>query len=290
MDAPAPDRTPRPPGAWLCVLASGSAGNCSALVLDTAQRRHVYLIDLGLSVRRTKRDLAAVGLSLDDVAGVLITHLDTDHWKEVWTRRLPERIPVFMHRRHAGRGARDGVLFRRTELLTGPVELDGGAVVETMLHAHDTLGVSVFRFEFPCFGRTLGFATDLGRVTPDLVDHLHAVDVLAIESNYCPTMQLESDRPLALKRRIMGGKGHLSNAQCAQAVAAVDPGEHVVLLHLSRQCNRPELALEPHAGREYRITVTSQFVPTDPIALAHPRHRPPARRERRAAVQGTLFE
>ena len=76
------------------------------------------------------------------------------------------------------------------------------------------------------------------------------LDVLALESNYDPRMQEQSDRPLYLKRRIMGGRGHLSNAQALGAIrqmldrSAKQTGNlpaHIVLLHRSRQCNCPDL-------------------------------------------------
>ncbi len=266
-DDPGHDSTRRP-GAWLCVLASGSGGNCSALVLEAGSDRHVYLIDAGLSPRRTRRDLAQVGLSLDDVRAVLLTHLDADHWNPAWIGRLPERSTVLLHRRHAGRAGRDGAMYHRTRLLDGPTELDGGAVVHAEVHSHDDLGVSVFRFELPRGAGALGYATDVGRVTDRLVSHLRGVDTLAIESNYCPLLQAGSDRPASLKDRITGGAGHLSNAQCAEAAAAIGPRRRVVLLHLSRECNRPELALRGHAGRPYEVTLTSQFEPTPPIGLS----------------------
>ena len=110
-------------------------------------------------------------------------------------------------------------------------------------------------------GGDVGFATDLGRVTAELLGHFRGVSLLAIESNYCPRMQAESARPEFLKRRITGGSGHLSNQQCAEVAGAVGPG-HAVLLHLSRECNTPELALEGHAGRGYGVTVSSQSSPT----------------------------
>jgi hypothetical protein len=72
------------------------------------------------------------------------------------------------------------------------------------------------------------------------------VDVLAVESNYCPRMQLASNRPQFLKDRIMGGAGHLSNQQSARLVRQVSPASHVVLLHLSLLCNTPKVALQAH--------------------------------------------
>ena len=99
----------------------------------------------------------------------------------------------------------------------------------------------------------------------DLFRH---VDVLAIESNYCPVMQENSDRPEFLKRRIMDGSGHLSNQQSAAAVRAIAPKKHVVLLHLSRQCNTPELAAMGHAGAPYELTVAHHEVPTGLVRVA----------------------
>ena len=90
---------------------------------------------------------------------------------------------------------------------------------------------------------SLGFATDIGRASDALVDLLRGVDLLAIESNYDRDMQLGSARPKFLKDRIMGGRGHLSNEECVEAVRAIafpDEPSQVVLLHLSRDCNHPD--------------------------------------------------
>ena len=94
------------------------------------------------------------------------------------------------------------------------------------------------------------------------------MDVLAIESNYCPVMQRDSDRPDFLKDRIMNGAGHLSNEECRGAVSAIAPKREVVLLHLSRQCNTPEQATRYHAGAPYRVTVSAHDTPTRPIPMA----------------------
>jgi len=94
---------------------------------------------------------------------------------------------------------------------------------------------------------SVGFATDIGRVSDGLVDLLRGVDLLAIESNYDRGMQLDSARPKFLKDRIMGGRGHLSNEECVEAVRAIafpDEPAQVVLIHLSRECNHPEVVRE----------------------------------------------
>lgn len=270
--------------ARLCVLASGSSGNCTVL----AAGGRVMLIDAGLSPRKTRRLLAALGLSLEDVTDLFITHLDHDHWHGGWIAGLPARAVVRMHRRHADYAARAGYLHERTLAFDGEIDLGEDFTVAPTLLQHDALGVTVFRFEFSA-GGALGFATDVGRSTPRLVEHLRGVDVLAIESNYCPRMQVDSARPAFLKARIMGGAGHLSNAQCAEAARAIGPAKHVVLLHLSRDCNRPDLAAEGHRDAPYGLTLSSQHEPTPWIEIAGPRRGRAGVARAAAPFQPVLF-
>jgi phosphoribosyl 1,2-cyclic phosphodiesterase len=129
-----------------------------------------------------------------------------------------------------------------------PFEPVPGVVGKTLRLAHDRTGSHAFHFSSE--HGSIGYATDLGNVPEALVDHFCGVDILAIESNYDPHLQRTSGRPLFLQQRIMGGGGHLSNAQSLKAVKAIfDRCERrcyaipkqVVLLHRSRQCNCPDL-------------------------------------------------
>lgn len=254
--------------AGLCVLASGSTGNCSILRARDARGRFIRtcLIDAGLSPTRTRRLLAEHGVSMGDLDDIILTHLDGDHFHKGWRRVRDCRATLRLHTRHTGRAERAGVMMRRNDPFRDRVELTEGVGFEPILLSHDDLGVAVFRFTFPD-GSSLGFATDLGRPTDALIDHLRGVDVLAIESNYCPELQAASGRPAFLKKRITGGSGHLSNEQCARTVQRIGPGSDVVLLHLSRQCNTPELAAGPHRGSPYRLTVSAHDAPTDWIGI-----------------------
>lgn len=297
-------------GATLCVLASGSSGNCSALVIQRGSVQRVCLIDLGLSPRRTFKLLEERGLRPDQVDNAIVTHLDTDHFCPTWLGRsgLPRHARLRMHERHAKRlGNRDsrigtreaeepGLSDARLLPFSSDFQIDDGVRVHPILMSHDQEGVAAFRIDLDNGdGHTasLGFCTDLGHVTADLVDHLcdprtqRSVDVLAIESNYCPKMQMESDRPVQLKRRIMGGSGHLSNQEALEAVQAIRPSEHVVLLHLSRQCNSPALVADMHAGADYALTITSQFEPSRWVSVVP---RPAAAQIRSAPVVSTRIE
>ncbi len=237
------------------------------LAFGEGARARLVLIDAGLSPRQTALKLGELGFTLRQVTDVLFTHLDRDHCAPAWSQALLNRATLRMHKRHMPRARRQHLLYRtRTELFGDePFRLPNVGTVHAALMDHDQLGVAVFRVDLG--GYSLGFATDLGRVRDDLVEHLKGVDTLAIESNYDPEMQERSARPAFLKRRIMGGAGHLSNQECARAVRAIEPRKHVVLLHLSRQCNCPRLAAGYHRDGAYDLTVSTQHEMTGWVPL-----------------------
>ena len=252
----------------LCVLASSSSGNCTVLRWRENGSPRACLIDAGLSPKKTKSWLRGVGTNLAQVDTIILTHLDRDHCHMGWTGgRVPPHITLRMHGRHLGRAEREGLLHHRTLPFRDTLELSPAVRARCVMMSHDELGVASFRFEFATGpdgtkAVSLGFATDLGRVTDDLIACMAGVDVLAVESNYCPAMQAESDRPAFLKRRITGGRGHLSNHECVDAITRIAPREHVVFLHLSRECNHPNLVADLHRGADYTCTIAHADKPT----------------------------
>jgi phosphoribosyl 1,2-cyclic phosphodiesterase len=148
-----------------------------------------------------------------------------------------------------------------------------GVSMKAIPLAHDRMGSHGFMIEG--YGVRIGYATDLGRVPRRLIDRFCNLDMLAIESNYDSAMQESSSRPWFLKNRIMGGSGHLSNAQALQAIRMIlDRCEalgsrmpaHIVLLHRSRECNCPKLLQrlfceDPRIAK--RLTLAEQFQRTE---------------------------
>lgn len=249
------------------VLASSSGGNCSVLALGSGRNRRAVLIDAGLSPRRTNAALHRIGLSIERIDSVLFTHLDHDHCRPTWARALPDHAQFVIARRHRGRAERMGLLGRRTTIFEDEAfELRNWARVRPVMLSHDSLGVAAFRLDFA--GGTLGYATDVGRAAPSMLETMRGVDWLAIESNYCPRMQRASGRPAFLIDRIMGGAGHLSNEESCEIVRAVGPRRGCVLLHLSRQCNTPERARDSHAHPGIRVVVSHHTEPTPGIPIA----------------------
>ncbi len=255
----------------LCVLASGSRGNCSVLRISNSVDTRYVLIDLGLSPRRTFGLLSSLNISPESVTDAILTHLDTDHIHTGWNKALPDHTAIHLSKRHLSRAGNIGLLYRKTRPFENEFDLIAGGSVRALMMSHDEQGVAVFRFSLPNSAE-LGFATDLGRVNRAMIDHFKHVDVLAIESNYCPVLQRNSLRPEFLKNRIMSGSGHLSNQQSFDAVQAITPRDHVVLLHLSQECNHPNLPTNLHNGSSYGLTIATQDTPTHWIPI-----RPSAR-------------
>ena len=256
----------------ICVLGSGSSGNCSVIRHGDA----AMLIDAGFGPRATAKRLDDVGLALDDIQAICLTHLDRDHFNPNWLNTLiRQRICVYVHRRHlydlsridsAKQLHRAGLLHTVDDQRFEPL----AELTATPFHLpHDRQGTIGFRLEAE--GGCIGYATDLGNVPDALIDHFAGTDILAIESNYDPQMQTDSPRPAMLKRRIMNGAGHLSNEQAFDAVQRIvdncphgGPG-HIVLLHRSRQCNCPNLVrrlFERDVRLASRLTLTEQTQPT----------------------------
>ncbi|MBC8310067.1 MAG: MBL fold metallo-hydrolase [Phycisphaerales bacterium] len=241
------------------VLGSGSSGNCSLLRL----RNNWVMIDAGFSMKQTKDRMRTHNVQLDDVQDVVVTHFDRDHFNPVWCRTFLHRgIRVHLHEHHVTRAKRAGLDDSCIVPFNNRLELHG-IEIEAIRFSHDALGTVGFIFDT---GRVrLGYATDLGRVPQQLLDRFIDLDAIAFESNYDPTMQRQSNRPESLKSRIMDGDGHLSNEESIAAIchiASESTLQHIVLLHLSRQCNSPQIIRDlyldnlPHLQKY--VTITSQ--------------------------------
>jgi phosphoribosyl 1,2-cyclic phosphodiesterase len=245
----------------LCVLASGSSGNCSVIRAQGG----AMLIDCGIGPRTAAGRLKGTGVSINDIAAICLTHLDRDHFNLNWVETVVRnQVRVYCAADRAAdlrRFADDDAFAERIEPFDDEAfEPLPGVSVSSQQLAHDQTGSHAFIVESN--NARIGYATDLGRVPAELIERFCGVDLLAIESNYDPQMQQTSGRPRFLQQRIMGGRGHLSNDQALAAVRAVLDRcqrkanrlpRHIVLLHRSRQCNCPDLLRELFS-RDTRIS------------------------------------
>ena len=225
----------------LSVFASGSSGNC--LLLTDKQTN--ILIDAGLSMRRIQDQLCRHGLSWREVDGVLITHEHSDHICGLETILKKTSVPVYAPHTVANRlrgryPALDGVL----RIIPVGEPFPVGGLMATAFHTpHDTDESVGYRVEG---GAVFALATDMGCVTEEIRRGLRGADAVLIEANHDLRMLRDGPYPFPLKRRILSDHGHLSNDDCALLAAELVRGgtRKLILGHLSRENNRPELALD----------------------------------------------
>jgi len=208
--------------ARLCVLGSGSSGNGSWVSLPSRDGSIECFIDAGLSPKQTGERLKRRGLLPIKPSVLVLTHADGDHWRPTWAPHVERlNMRVLARREHHAALVASGVPASRLEALPvdAATELAPGVTLDAMPTPHDEHGSTALRFESE--GGRIAWLTDLGRADAAVTAFARGCEVVAIESNYCVEMQMASRRPIFLKQRIMGGKGHLSNDQCLAAVREI---------------------------------------------------------------------
>ena len=225
------------------MLGSGSAGNSALVATDHCR----ILIDGGLSARQLMLRLAECRVVPEQLDGVLLTHEHTDHvcGLEVLSRKF--EVPLYCNRLTAEALRCNGLLGQHRNwriFETGSEFSICDITVQTFPVPHDA--VDPLGFAFHAGSGSLGFITDLGYATKMIIERLRAVQTLVIETNHDEKLlQNDPHRPWPVKQRIQSRHGHLSNAAAASVIEELSSGniERIVLGHLSRDCNTPELAL-----------------------------------------------
>jgi phosphoribosyl 1,2-cyclic phosphodiesterase len=255
------------------ILGSGSGGNCA--YLETAETR--ILIDAGFSGRQIRQRLATIGRAPESLTGILITHEHSDHIQGLTGLGAKLKIPLYCNR--LTKEAIEFQLQMQFEcrvFSTGASFGVGDIVVDTFTVPHDASDPVGFLLR-TAHGN-IGFLTDLGHTTKLIIERVHTANVLLLEANHdLKLLQDDTRRPWSLKQRILSRHGHLSNDGAADAAERIVSLElrHLYLGHLSRDCNRPELAhrvvrerLQKMGADHVQIQSTSQDVPCPTLSLA----------------------
>lgn len=224
----------------ICVLASGSRGNCILIQSETTR----ILIDAGLSARQTLRRLEPLGLKGEDIDGILIGHEHGDHTRGLRVLARNVDLPVFMNRATADAVVEKAPLSAKIRIFTnGQPWTLGDLMIEAFPVYHDAqdpVGFSISNERVK-----LVVATDLGMATRVVKQACRGARVIVLEANHDRSLLVEGSRPWSLKQRIKSSRGHLSNEEAAELLSRETDHNltDVFLAHLSRDCNRPELAL-----------------------------------------------
>ena len=238
----------------LTILGSGSNGNCA--YLETAETR--LLIDAGFNPKQIRTRLATISRVPENLHGILITHEHIDHIAGLVGIAQKLHIPIYCNR-----DTKDAIeLTLKTKFecrlfRTGDSFELGDVSVDTFSIPHDAADPVGFLLRTP--RGNIGFLTDLGHATKLVLERVRPAHALVLESNH--DVKLLQDcprRPWSLKQRILGRHGHLSNEAAADAATEIMTADlkHVYLAHLSRECNKPELARRVMAARLEKIGAT----------------------------------
>jgi phosphoribosyl 1,2-cyclic phosphodiesterase len=199
------------------------------------------MLDFGISVRKFKIRTAELGLEVNGLDAIFISHEHRDHVSGLEYLSRKVNTPVF-----ATEGTWEGMawlaLENRVKVRAGDKVKIGGFEVQPFRVPHDAREPVGYLIEVE--DRKIGICTDLGSVNHLVRERLKGSDLVILESNHDPQLLIAGKYPWPLKQRILGRDGHLSNQACAGLLAEIaHPGLcAAVLAHVSLDNNTPELA------------------------------------------------
>jgi len=248
----------------VCNLGSGSGGNCTLIesketkiLIDAARLGQGYIADR----------LSGLGVRLKDINGIFATHMHGDHVDAGVTYPICRKyeIPLYIHE-----GSNEDLIrrskkfieldraglvrrfhtepFSFRELQVRPFNVPHGSGGWNRDIVGNPVGFRISLFEGPR-EISVAYATDLGMVPEKAEEEMVGADVLVIECNHDVETERRSERPRFLVDWVTSARGHLSNDQTGELVKKVvsrgrGKTRHVMLAHLSEDCNSPELAME----------------------------------------------
>jgi phosphoribosyl 1,2-cyclic phosphodiesterase len=253
---------------FITSLNSGSNGNCYYIGND----REAVLVDAGISCRETERRMKRLGLSMTKVKAIFISHEHSDHIRGLEVLARKYRLPVYItpDTRLHSRLIFDNIGLQ-SFMAYEPVQI-GELTVTGFPKFHDAADPHSFIVSYQDI--RVGVFTDIGAPCDHVVRHFQQCHAAFLETNYDEQMLDNGYYPYHLKRRIKGDKGHLSNAQALTLFTTHKPAfmSHVLLSHLSRDNNSPQLVQELFAtfagGTEVIVASRDEETPVYQITAA----------------------
>ena len=221
----------------ITVIGSGSKGNCSFLELGSKY----YLLDAGLSCKKITGFLNEKNISLEKLSGIFLTHEHSDHVSGLKVLLKKCNLPVYATKGTFSALQAKGIEISYPKFLSAdksePVD---DSICYPFKIPHDASEPIGYRFENN--GKTLVVATDIGKVTDEVLEHMNKADLLCLESNYDEDMLKWCTYPGWLKRRIKSPMGHLPNSGVRGFLSMIQKSPEIVLLmHVSQESNTKAL-------------------------------------------------
>lgn len=245
---------------FITSLNSGSNGNCYYIGNDT----EAVLIDAGISCRETERRMKRLGLSMERVKAIFISHEHSDHIRGLPQLAKQHYLPVYMTQQTWQHARLPQPRYPVYPLRAYEPICVGELCVTAFPKWHDAS--DPHSFIVTQGGVQVGVFTDIGAPCEHVVRHFSQCHAAFLETNYDEDMLALGRYPYVLKRRIQSDKGHLSNLQALTLFRDHRPAfmSHLLLAHLSKDNNSPQVVSElfnAHANG-VQVVVASRYAET----------------------------
>jgi phosphoribosyl 1,2-cyclic phosphodiesterase len=241
-------------------LNSGSNGNCYYI----GNENEAILVDAGISCRETEKRMARLGLSMQKVKAIFISHEHSDHIRGINVLSKKYQVPVYI--------TPNTLIFSRLNLSHSPVVSFkafepvkiGNLTITGFPKLHDASDPHSFIISQNDI--KVGVFTDIGAPCDHVINHFKQCHAAFLEANYDDDLLEKSKYPYFLKSRIRGGNGHLSNRQALDLFRTHRPSfmTHLLLGHLSKNNNCPVLVkdLFTEHAEGVNVIIASRFEET----------------------------
>ncbi len=272
---------------FITSLNSGSNGNCYYI----GNEMEAVLIDVGICCSQVEKRMKRLGLNIQKVKAVFVSHEHTDHIRGLQVLIKKYQLPVYITdatlRYTRLRLDRHLMIpFRANE----PISV-GNLSITAFPKFHDA--ADPYSFVVCCNQVKVGVFTDIGIACKNIVHYFRQCHAAFLEANYDEAMLEQGSYPYFLKSRIRGGNGHLSNKQALELFIAHKPSfmTHLFLSHLSKNNNSPYLVQQlfnEHAG-SVKMVVAPRYEETPVYHICNINHPEIPMRQRRVASSQLAF-
>jgi phosphoribosyl 1,2-cyclic phosphodiesterase len=224
-----------------CNLYSSSSGNCTYVASEETR----ILVDAGVSCNKIIKALDEIGVDIDEIDAIIISHEHIDHTRGLTTLCKKHHIPVYANRRTWNMIESLNVPDTCRLVFSTSQEFEiGDFTIYPFPIPHDA--VEPCGFSLYSEGKKITITTDIGHITEGTLHQLECSDILLLEANYDTETLKCGPYPYQLKKRIMSDSGHLSNEEASKAISYLSKNncQNIVLGHLSKENNFPELAYQ----------------------------------------------
>ncbi|RZK43182.1 MAG: MBL fold metallo-hydrolase [Pedobacter sp.] len=225
---------------FITSLNTGSNGNCFYI----GNEEDAVLIDVGLSCKETEIRMNRLGLSMDKVKAIFITHEHSDHIRGLPVIAKKYQLPIYItHKTMLSGRLNLPVQLIQTFTSYSPARI-GSLQVVAFPKKHDAAEPHSFLVQYNDI--SIGVFTDIGGNCDHVTRNFSTCNAVFLEANYDSEMLDKGRYPYFLKNRIRSGYGHLSNNQALELFKThrAEKLSHLILSHLSKDNNCPNLVYQ----------------------------------------------